>query len=65
MSKDAQRDLDSEGMRQVRELDLNARKRAARRVVESGGCVAEAAAASRTSAKTVKRWAAEGRWSRE
>lgn len=56
------RQLETDDARRIREERLESRKRTARRVVEDGGCWADAARASASSPETVKRWAQEGEW---
>lgn len=56
------RDLEAEDMRRIRDERLASRKRAARPVIEDGGCWAHAAEASQSTPNTVKRWAEEGGW---
>ncbi len=56
---DKQRKLDDAGMREVRRLELETRKRAALRVIDAGGTVTEAARLAKATHDTVKRWIQE------
>lgn len=59
MSTDHQRRLDAEDMRRIREENVATRKRAAFRVLDSGGEVREAARAAGADYRTVIRWKRE------
>jgi hypothetical protein len=56
---DKQRRLDNEGMDEVRQKALEWRKRAAFRVLDSGGTVQAAAESVGACARTVRGWIAE------
>lgn len=56
---DQQRRLDAEDMRRIREERLETRKRAAFRVLDSGGTAEEAARAAGADCRTVIKWKKE------